>query len=259
MGSVPNFVPSVGPDGLPTDVPMIAYTEKILEEKELKLKQYIQDNYSKIRDVEKELANLAFEVKLTAGPKKHALEHLRKMIETSTEKIKVAKLKEEQARKALEAAEKAVQAEEANKQLLCEDLNRLVQESAAASYSRLEDLTRRLEALNPNDPPPKETAVQGPAANSTSATPSHQSAVVNGQQPESRENEEGKQLHQPTHTKGATGPGRTQNPGQHVTMGRGRGRATSGGRAKGSLILGGKPNEVASGWTGSGFNVQDDQ
>lgn len=33
--------------------------------------RYIQDNYSKIRNVEKELATLALEVKLTAGPKKH--------------------------------------------------------------------------------------------------------------------------------------------------------------------------------------------
>ena len=32
--------------------------------------RYIQENYSKIRDVEKELENLTLEVKLTAGPKK---------------------------------------------------------------------------------------------------------------------------------------------------------------------------------------------
>ena len=32
--------------------------------------RYIQENYSKIRDVEKELENLNLEVKLTAGPKK---------------------------------------------------------------------------------------------------------------------------------------------------------------------------------------------
>ncbi|KAL2649434.1 hypothetical protein R1flu_017562 [Riccia fluitans] len=258
MGSAPTFVPNVGPDGLPTDDPRIAYTERVLEEKEQKLKQYIQDNYSKIRNVEKELATLAFEVKLTAGPKKHALEHLRKMIETSTEKIKVAKLKEEQARKALEAAEKVVETEEANKQRLCEDLNRLVQESAAASYSRLEELTRRLEALNPNDPPPKENATQEAAADRNSATPSQQLAVLDSQQPESSGNEEGKHSHHHTQTKGT---GRAQNLtlGQDRSMGRGRGRATSGGRAKGSLSLGAKTTEAASGWTGSGFNVQDEQ
>lgn len=32
--------------------------------------RYIQDNYSKIQNVEKELSSLALEVKLTAGPKK---------------------------------------------------------------------------------------------------------------------------------------------------------------------------------------------
>jgi hypothetical protein len=33
-------------------------------------RRYIQENYSKIRDVEKELENLTLEVKLTSGPKK---------------------------------------------------------------------------------------------------------------------------------------------------------------------------------------------
>ena len=32
--------------------------------------RYIEENYSKIRDVERELANLTMEMKLTAGPKK---------------------------------------------------------------------------------------------------------------------------------------------------------------------------------------------
>ncbi|KAI3446906.1 hypothetical protein Pfo_003571 [Paulownia fortunei] len=60
---------------------------------------YIEENYSKIRDVERELANLILEIKLTAGPKKAALELMRKKIEMSAERIHVAKLKEEQAKK----------------------------------------------------------------------------------------------------------------------------------------------------------------
>jgi hypothetical protein len=36
--------------------------------------RYIQENYSKIRNVERELASLAFEMKLTSGPKKQVLE-----------------------------------------------------------------------------------------------------------------------------------------------------------------------------------------
>ncbi|KAI5063018.1 hypothetical protein GOP47_0021565 [Adiantum capillus-veneris] len=149
MASFTHLVPQLGPDGIAMEHPAIAYTEKVLEEKELELKRYIQDNYSKIRNVEKELASLAFEIKLTAGPKKAALEHLRKKIELSAEKIKVAKQREEQAKKVWEAAAKALKDEEENKQKLCEDLNRLVQESAASQYSRLEELKKKLEALNP--------------------------------------------------------------------------------------------------------------
>lgn len=131
------------------DLPIMAYTEKLLEEKEEQLRKYIQENYSKIRDVERELGNLTLELKLTAGPKKAALEHLRKKVELSTEKIRVAKQKEESARQVWEAAEKALKEEEAQKAAICEDLNRLVQESASAQYSRLEELKIRLEALNP--------------------------------------------------------------------------------------------------------------
>lgn len=32
--------------------------------------RYIEENYSKIRDVERELASLTMEMKLTSGPKK---------------------------------------------------------------------------------------------------------------------------------------------------------------------------------------------
>lgn len=112
--------------------------------------RYIQENYSKIRDVEKELESLTLEMKLTAGPKKAALEHLRKKVEMSTERIRLAKVKEEQAKKAWEAAAQVVKEEEDAKQKLCDDLNRLVQESAASQYSRLEELKKRLESLNPS-------------------------------------------------------------------------------------------------------------
>lgn len=79
-----------------------------------------------------------------------ALEHMRKKIEASTEKIRVAKIQEEQARKVWESASKTVQEEEAIKQKLCEDLSKLVEESNNSQLSRLEDLKRRLEAMNPN-------------------------------------------------------------------------------------------------------------
>ncbi|XP_042048916.1 uncharacterized protein LOC121794699 isoform X2 [Salvia splendens] len=144
------LLPEIGPDGLARESPIIAYTEKIIEEEQLQLRKYIEENYSKIRDVERELANLSMEMKLTAGPKKAALEHLRKKIEMSTERIRLAKVKEEQAKKAWEAAAKDVQDEEAIKQKLCDDLNNLVQESSNSQLARLEELKRRMESLNPS-------------------------------------------------------------------------------------------------------------
>ncbi|XP_040866555.1 uncharacterized protein [Glycine max] len=125
MGSNPSFVPEIGSDGLPRQSSVITYTEQIIEAEQLQLKKYIQENYTKIRDVERELANLGLEMKLTSGPKKAALEHMRKKIEASTEKIRVAKIQEEQARKVWESASKTVQEEEAIKQKLCEDLSKL--------------------------------------------------------------------------------------------------------------------------------------
>ncbi|KAB2016692.1 hypothetical protein ES319_D08G111600v1 [Gossypium barbadense] len=150
MATNPALEPEIGPDGLAREAPVIAYTEKIIEEERVQLKKYIEENYSKIRDVERELANLTMEMKLTAGPKKAALEHMRKKIEMSTERICIAKQKEEEARKIWEAALKALNDEEALKQKLCEDLKNLVQESSNSQFARLEELKRRLEALNPS-------------------------------------------------------------------------------------------------------------
>ncbi|KAA3459807.1 ACI13 protein [Gossypium australe] len=146
MTSNPTLLPEIGPDGLAREPSVIAYTEK----ERLQLTKYIAENYSKIHDIERELANLTMEMKLTAGPKKAALEHMRKKIEMSTERIRIAKEKEEQARKAWESASKALHDEEAIKQKLCEDLNNLVQESSNSQFARLEELKRRLEALNPS-------------------------------------------------------------------------------------------------------------
>ncbi|KAJ6882958.1 hypothetical protein NC651_029280 [Populus alba x Populus x berolinensis] len=114
--------PEVGPDSLPGEAPVIAYTEKIIEEEQLQLRKYIEENYSKIRDVEIKLANLTL-----------------KKIEMSTERIRVARLKEEEAQKSLgvlEAATKVVKDEEEIKQK-CEDLNHLVQESRTLSFLEL--------------------------------------------------------------------------------------------------------------------------
>ena len=46
------------------------YSSTINKKKLMIFFRYIEENYSKIRDVERELGNLTMEMKLTAGPKK---------------------------------------------------------------------------------------------------------------------------------------------------------------------------------------------
>uniref|UniRef100_A0A1J3J3D3 RAB6-interacting golgin n=1 Tax=Noccaea caerulescens TaxID=107243 RepID=A0A1J3J3D3_NOCCA len=234
MASDPKLKAEIGPDGLAREAPVIAYTEKIIEEEQLQLRKYIEENYSKIRDVEREFGNLTMEMKLTAGPKKAALEHLRKKIEACTEKIHAAKLKEDEARKAYEAASKVVKDEEAVKQRLCEDLNSLVQESSNTQYARLEELKRRLEALNPNrsstsvqqvhEPETKSVVDSSPAANANQTHPEKQ---------ESNNGEHGQ--------KTATAEGESKAKKKPQIQGKGRGL--------------GIMNKGRGGWTGSGFDV----
>ncbi|KAK1366653.1 RAB6-interacting golgin [Heracleum sosnowskyi] len=246
QNATPPPPPEIGPDGLRRESSVISYTEKIIEEEQLQLRKYIDENYSKIRDVEKELTNLNMEMKLTAGPKKAALEHMRKKIEISTEKIRLAKLKEEQAQKAWEEATKAVKDEEAIKQSLCEDLNRLVQESNNTQFERLGELKRRLEALNPsrssnsishdgshvqNATAPVavlahssvETSVGSPGNVANQGNVGIAAVVINGQNQQPHVDAEGRKK-------------------KNVVQGRGRVGAVPKGR--------GQP-----GWTGAGFDV----
>ncbi|KAI3704903.1 hypothetical protein L1987_75132 [Smallanthus sonchifolius] len=194
---------------------------------------YIEENYSKIRDVERELSNLTMEMKLTSEPKKAALEHMRKKIELSTERIRFAKLKEEEAKKAWEAASKAVKDEEALKQKLCEDLNNLVQESSNSQFARLEELKRRLEALNPR----KSSAFIG-TAESPLATASSDASVPNATElSKSVSNQTGVESN-------------NQKTGGDVE-GRGKKKNEMQGRGKG---IGAVPKNRGSGWTGAGFD-----
>ncbi|CAM0957106.1 unnamed protein product [Alopecurus aequalis] len=232
----PSLEPEIGPDGLARDSPVLAYTEKVIAEEQLQLKKYIQENYSKIRDVEKELENLTLEVKLTAGPKKAALEHLRKKIEISTERIRLAKVKEDEAKKAWEAAAQVVKEEEDAKQRLCDDLNQLVQQSAASQYSRLEELKKRLECLNParasvdvcatTNPVPQQPTSQNSSNATAPASNAHEPASIGQQQ---------------------------QRPGE---ADRKRRPSNSGGRGRGGVMALPKGRgSSGSGWTGAGFET----
>ncbi|PON88070.1 RAB6-interacting golgin [Trema orientale] len=246
----PSLLPEIGPDGLPREAPVIAYTEKIIEAEQLQLRKYIEENYSKIRDVERELANLTMEMKLTAGPKKAALEHLRKKIEMSTERIRLAKLKEEQAQKAWEDASKAVKDEEQMKQKLCDDLNQLVQESSNVQFSRLEELKRRLEALNPSRASSAYDGVSTGPPQTTVATDA--SSATNSTEPGGRVSKnipnEGNGGNVPAvnglnQQASVEGEGRAKKKSQFQGRGRGLGAVPKG---RGS---------PAPGWTGAGFDV----
>ncbi|XP_022724881.1 uncharacterized protein LOC111281395 [Durio zibethinus] len=252
MASNPALMPEIGPDGLAREAPVIAYTEKIIEEERLQLKKYIEENYSKIRDVERELANLTMEIKLTAGPKKAALEHMRKKIEMSTERIRIAKQKEEQARKIWEAALKALKDEEGIKQKLCEDLNNLVQESSNTQFARLEELKRRLEALNP----------------SRASTLSHQDmkAIGFAQGAPTVDASSASQITEPGSTVSENVPnqgnggnvlamdGQNQLPTNDAEV-KGKKKSHFQGRVKGIGAMPKSRGSAAPGWTGAGFDV----
>ncbi|XP_073008927.1 uncharacterized protein [Typha latifolia] len=234
--SHPSLLPEIGPDGLARDSAVIAYTEKVIEEEQIQLKKYIQENYSKIRDVERELESLTLEMKLTAGPKKAALEHLRKKIELSTERIRLAKVKEEQAKKVWEAAAQAVKDEEDVKKQLCDDLSQLVQESAATQHSRLEELKKRLEALNPSRN--SDVSERKPTQHTQSNTIVPQSAQ-----------------HQPADSAARDNDGSVTNDhSQRPAEVKEKKKPLTSGRGKSNMILPKGRGTSGSGWTGAGFD-----
>lgn len=248
--ATPVWHPEIGPDGLPRESPVIAYTEQKIEEEQLQLQKYIQENYSKIRDVERELANLSMEMKLTSGPKKAALEHMRKKIEISNEKICLAKQKEELTRKAWEEASKAVKDEEAFKQKLCEDLNNLVQESSNAQLARLEELKRRLEALNPSrssiSVPINAIPLEHSASNRTQDAASGTGSVQVANGSSGQISSQGNAGHAPI-TNGNQGlPPDNEGRGKKKTVQ---------GRGKGIGAVPKGRGSAAPGWTGAGFDV----
>lgn len=267
MASSPNLVPQLGSDGLAIEPPVIAYTEKAIEAKELELKKYIEDNYSKIRNVERELASLAFEIKLTAGPKKAATEHLRKKIEISAEKIKVAKQREEQAKKVWEAAAKAAKDEEETKQRLCEDLNRLVQESAASQYSRLEELKQKLEALNPEltvgAPLSTANGKEAPLASLQALPKEHPSSHTAMPEKASKATDASgasKPVSERVLAKSGAADEDKSNNSQQVSPGESHSRNSTNRPARGrsTLVKGGFGQKAkANSWTGAGFDVDD--
>ncbi|XP_052481641.1 uncharacterized protein LOC105765585 isoform X2 [Gossypium raimondii] len=214
--------------------------------------RYIAENYSKIHDIERELANLTMEMKLTAGPKKAALEHMRKKIEMSTERIRIAKENEEQARKAWESASKALHDEEAIKQKLCEDLNNLVQESSNSQFARLEELKRRLEALNPS----KKSTFSDHDMKAIGLT---QHAATIGVSSVPQTTESGSTVSTTVPHQGNGGNVQVMNGQNQLATNdgevKGKKKNTFQGRGKGIGAVPKSRGSAAPGWTGAGFDV----
>ncbi len=59
----------------------------------------IQNNYSRIKDVERELSGLQMQLKLSTGPKRSALMMLRKKIELQNERVLAARERQKTAKK----------------------------------------------------------------------------------------------------------------------------------------------------------------
>lgn len=64
---------------------------QVIEEKERELTQCIAQNYGRLKDVEKELREVQLQLRLTSGPKKSALELIRKKIEAQNERVMAAR------------------------------------------------------------------------------------------------------------------------------------------------------------------------
>ena len=130
----------------------------------------IANNYTRIKDVERELGGLQMQLKLSTGPKKSALMMIRKKIELQNERVLAARDRQRAAKKVgylllhaasinqnrmllnrtsqqkyvlqvFETAEEALKAEEQVKERLCQELNLLVQQSAHAQLEKLEQVS----------------------------------------------------------------------------------------------------------------------
>ncbi|XP_021908900.1 uncharacterized protein LOC110822974 [Carica papaya] len=128
------------------------------------------------------------------------------------------------------------------KQKLCDDLNQLVQESSNFQYARLEELKRRIEALNPSRASTSSTQI---------STTIDTSAMQHKTEPGSRTTEN-------IPTQGNDGNIPVMNGHERQLIGEGEARKKRGhnqgrGRGIGAVPKGRGP--AGPGWTGAGFDV----
>ncbi|XP_059288209.1 uncharacterized protein LOC132041512 [Lycium ferocissimum] len=146
---------------------------------------------------------------------------------------------------AWEEASKAVKDEEDFKQKLCEDLNNLVRESSNSQLARLEELKRKLEALNPSRESTSPTLDLNPVGPAPSSMTRDVSSVQGTQ-------ESSNGLSETTLKEGnaAAENGQNQQP-----EARGKKKINAQGRGKGIGIVPKGRGSAPPGWTGAGFDV----
>lgn len=119
-----------------------------LEEKERRLHEEIAKNFGRVKDVEKELAELQLQLRMNVQPKRQGLELLRRKIEAQTEKVEAAQRANDIAQREAARTAEALAAALRVKEQLCQELNLLVSQSATSQYDKLAELTERLKQLN---------------------------------------------------------------------------------------------------------------
>ncbi|KAG5558479.1 hypothetical protein RHGRI_008424 [Rhododendron griersonianum] len=152
--------------------------------------------------------------------------------------------------KTWEAASKAVKDEEAIKEKLCKDLNNLVQESSNTQLARMEELKRRLEALNPSRSSISVSYDGKPVGPIENSLALDASSVPPSLAPGGTENIA-------NHVNAGNAPGANDLNQQPSAEGEGKGKKKImiQGRGKG---LGAVPKgrvPPTTGWTGAGFDV----
>eukprot|EP00798_Chlamydomonas_sp_ICE-L_P021878 gene21881-28911_t len=141
-------------------------------------------SYTRLKGVERELSNLTLQLRVNVGPKQAALEFVRRKIEVQTEKAGAARERFVKAKQVMQAAEEELKKEEDEKDLLCRELQILVEQSSSAQLNKLEELKAHLAQLS-HTQAPAPTPSQAPAPSpSPSPSPAQQQQPQQQEQPQ---------------------------------------------------------------------------
>ncbi|KAG1674199.1 hypothetical protein FOA52_013819, partial [Chlamydomonas sp. UWO 241] len=124
------------------------YSQQVLEAKDRELRELVLRNFSRIHEVTRELQQLQQQVQMTSGPKRQALELMRRKIEAQNEKCVAVRARHSVAKAAFDLVDAELQGEEAEKTRLCDELNILIQSSTELQLQKMEELRVHLTSLN---------------------------------------------------------------------------------------------------------------